>query len=99
MSTIDMAPEGGAQAPPVPSAARPSPTPGASRFFVATEWTIRKGVHARAALTELGVEGQRDVRLGRGYLLPPELTREQRSACWPNCSSIPSWTRLESQPR
>ena len=32
-----------------------------------------EGVHARAALLELGLEGIESVRLGRGYLLPPGL--------------------------
>ena len=34
-----------------------------------------EGGHARAALVELGLEGIRDVRLGRGFLLPPTLER------------------------
>ncbi len=34
-----------------------------------------EGVHARAALLELGVEGIERVRLGRGYLLPSALDR------------------------
>jgi len=34
-----------------------------------------EGTHAQAALTALRIEGARNVRLGRGYLLPPELER------------------------
>lgn len=37
-----------------------------------------EGVHAKAALTELGLQGIESVRLGRGYLLPPDLDEAAR---------------------
>lgn len=75
MSTTDTAPEGGAQgaavsAPSLPQAWR-------VEVFRRPGVDDPEGSHARAALAELGIDGQVEVRMGRGYLLPPGLTRDQ----------------------
>jgi phosphoribosylformylglycinamidine synthase len=36
-----------------------------------------EGTHVQAALVALGIDGAKSVRLGRGYLLPPELQRSE----------------------
>ena len=63
-----------------------APTAAASGATLPNAWRIEvfrrpgvddpEGTHARAALAELGVDGVKGVRMGRGYLLPPELSRE-----------------------
>ncbi|MEM1452833.1 MAG: phosphoribosylformylglycinamidine synthase subunit PurL [Planctomycetota bacterium] len=68
MDTTETAPEG------------PTPTgtlPNAWRIEVFRREGVDdpEGAHALAGLRELGFEGIESVRLGRGYLLPPELDR------------------------
>jgi phosphoribosylformylglycinamidine synthase II len=56
----------------------PAPAPNAWRIEVYRRAGVDdpEGGHARAALVEAGVTGLADVRLGRGFLLPPGLTHE-----------------------
>ena len=56
----------------------PAPAPNAWRIEVFRRAGVDdpEGGHARAALAEAGVTGLADVRLGRGFLLPPGLSRE-----------------------
>ncbi len=71
MTSTEMASSGSGAAGSVSS----SPLPDAWRIEVFRRNGVDdpEGVHAQAALTELGLDGVREVRLGRGYLLPPGL--------------------------
>ena len=71
MTSTEMASPGSGAAGSVSS----SPLPDAWRIEVFRRDGVDdpEGVHAQAALTELGLDGVREVRLGRGYLLPPGL--------------------------
>ena len=68
---------------PAPAAAPPSvecaglPQAWRIEVFRAPEYDDPAGVEALAAARELGIESIRSLRLGRGYLLPPELDRAQ----------------------
>lgn len=67
------------------SAASAAPAPEATPRDLPHAWRVEvfrragvddpEGVHAAAALRELGLAGVTGVRLGRGYLLPPSLDR------------------------
>ncbi len=59
------------------SAERPCPPAWRVEVFRREEVDDPDGVEALAALAEIGVDGVRAARLGRGYLLPAELDRAQ----------------------